>query len=336
MRSGETRDLPFAQAAELWLDGKKFVVSERTQLGYRVNLRPLIAFLGEIPLRRIHIGNLLEYRRQRFAVAGANCINHELGVLQQILRSAGLWAKIGKHYRQMPRPRHGPGQAPPDEEMRWLFEVAATQWRWRTAYLASLVSANTTAGGGEIVHLRLGDLDFRHRIVHFVKGTKNQRYRVRSMPMNDDCFWALRELDLMAREKGSGLPEHHLFPHRGDPRENEAGRPFDPTRPMVSWQTAWNSLRKAAAQRYPNLLHLRAYDLRHWAATVMGESAQVGEGTAKEIMGHGPGSKLLFDCYFHGRVEAKRRALDTLQGLRKEPASERPAPAAGGTKEYLQ
>jgi hypothetical protein len=159
MRTGELGELPFSVAAELWMELKSQGVNERTAWDYKHYLRALARFFSQLKLADIHIGHIVEYRQQRLVSAGPDRINHEINTLQQLLKMAGLWEPIARVYKPMKRPMRGPGQAPLDEEIGWMFEVASTRKRWKRAMLCSMLSANTTCGPGEIKKLRLRDID---------------------------------------------------------------------------------------------------------------------------------------------------------------------------------
>ena len=218
-------ELAFPDAADAWLAAKRQEVGPGTARLYGASLRQLKAFFGQLPVRDIHIGHVVEYRRRRqephtyqgrIFTAGPSRINHEICTLSQIMDRAGCWAPIAKHYKPMRKPRGGPGQRVPLEELKHLLAVAQRKARWKIAYLCSVVSANTAAGPGEILSLRIKDINFNAKpepLVSFVEGTKRDRERIRSIPMTADCEWALRELVKIARSKGAVAPEHHLLPH---------------------------------------------------------------------------------------------------------------------------
>ncbi len=97
-------------------------------------------------------------------------------------------------------------------------------------------------------------------------------------------------------------PEHYLWP------DCQRGR-YDPTQPMLKWDTAWRALRDAAG------LHgLRFHDLRH---TVITELAELGiaDHVLESISGHL--SRRMLEHYSHIRIDAKRQALDALDAARR-------------------
>jgi integrase len=294
--------LPFREAAPLWLESRKGQISPRTLSDYTYWKTYLGKFFDDIVLDQIHIGHIEAYQRDRAVVAGPVCINHECGVLVQILKRAGLWTAIEPHYKplKLPKPKVG-CTLEPDEEDR-LFRVASSRPRWRVAYWCSLLTAHTTAGPGEIKNLRIGDVktDSDMPTISVVEGAKNSE-RVRTIPLNETAFFAACELLKRAKELGAVRPDHYLLPHRA---ENGA-RGADPTKPMGSWRRAWENLRDVAG-----MPHLRQYDLRHHAITRILENPDVSERTVVEVAGHV--SNAMMKRYSHIRMRTKKEALDAL------------------------
>jgi integrase-like protein len=96
---------------------------------------------------------------------------------------------------------------------------------------------------------------------------------------------------------GHTEPEHYLWP------ACQWGQ-FDPTQPMLKWDTAWRALRDAAG------LHgLRFHDLRHTVITELAEMG-VADHVLESITGHL--SRRMLEHYSHIRIDAKRQALDAL------------------------
>ena len=102
---------------------------------------------------------------------------------------------------------------------------------------------------------------------------------------------------------GSVSPEHYLLPKR------ISGQVFDPCQPASrwAWRTAWRKLTEQAG-----LKGLRPHDLRHHAITKLAES-QASEQTIMAIAGHV--SREMLEHYSHIRLEAKRKALESLDNV---------------------
>jgi integrase len=91
-------------------------------------------------------------------------------------------------------------------------------------------------------------------------------------------------------------PEWYVFPF---------GKPYpqDPTRPITSLKTAWKTVRRKAG------VQGRWHDNRHTLITDLAESG-AGDETIKDIAGHV--SQRMLKHYSHIRMEAKRRALESI------------------------
>ena len=87
---------------------------------------------------------------------------------------------------------------------------------------------------------------------------------------------------------------------------------YDPTKPMLKWDTAWRALRDGAG------LHgLRFHDLRHTVITELAEMG-VADHVLESISGHL--SRRMLEHYSHIRIDAKRQALDALDAARRSTA----------------
>lgn len=320
LKPAQLGELRFTQASTIWFAEHRADISPKTQADYTQYLRPLQQFFGEMVLRQIHIGHFQQYQKWRHEAwtdatgrtrsAGPSAINHELNTVAQILDRAGLWTEIKRFYKALPQPRSRVGKALKDEaEERQLFDVAATNPRWKVAYWAGLLTANTGAGPNEIRHLRLQDLSLRSTppYIQIREGLKND-YRQRTLPLNRSALWAVNQLLKRAQRIGCCEPEHYLLPHRARTR----GEGWDFNQPIGSWKKAWQSLRIAAG-----MPTLRMYDLRHHALTKIYEQPEVSEQVATEIAGH-EGTKMRAH-YSHIRLSMKQKALDAIE-VRPGPA----------------
>ncbi len=315
--------LRFPEAFDLWLESRKGRLGHNSYARNRWRRQPLVTFFGNKLLSEITAQDLYAYQQWRSrtgfatkrnaqgeyetlqvpAETQADTVNHELNVVQQLLKRAGLWNKIADLYEPLPVPRREVGKALTPEEERILFETASSKPRWRVAYLAALVTAHTTIGPAELRGLRLSDVDLDNRVLSVREGAKNQ-YRVRRVPLNETAFWAVSQLLERAKAKGATDPDHYLLPGR-----IQRG-PYVPSRPMDNWRTAWVSMRKALAKVHPRLATLRPYDLRHHAITKLAERPGVSEQTIQAIAGHV--SERMLRHYSHIRLEAKRKAVELL------------------------
>lgn len=311
--------LSIAGALPRWLEIRKPNLQPRTLNDLKQCFKPLSEFFGPLPLRDFHVGNVRSYQKQRLEDGiGHTRLNHEISALGQLLKEAGVWHKIKAYYKPLPLPKEGPGVALTREEFSCLVRLARKRPRWSVALYASLLSVETTAGPGEIRHLRLKDCDLGHREITIVKGTKN-RYRIRTIPLTDTATYALERLLERAADRGCAEPDHYLIPHRADTRGEQK---FDPTRPVSHWNTAWRAMRREAAKLHPRLATLRMYDLRHTSISWLLEDPSVPERVVIELAGHV--SNQMLNRYSHQRKEAKRKAVEALDSMKKDPASDSP------------
>ncbi|ABF42150.1 phage integrase [Candidatus Koribacter versatilis Ellin345] len=336
----------FPEAAAVWLRNRKSI-SESTKKDYRDHIDHLSTFFGQMRLKDVHIGHVHTYQRsrqeairsskrhlatrhgdRRLNTDGASRINHELSCLGQVLRMAGLWEELRKFYEPLPLPKDSAGMALAEEEERYLFEVAKSRPRWMVAYCCALISRNTTAGPGEIRHLRLGDIELDTPAGNFLRieeGVKNE-FRKRPVPLNNDALKAVRFLlDRATQRLGAWRPEHFLLPHRA----HEKGSQPDPTRPMGSWKKAHYAMCEEAGKKFPRLAHLRLYDYRHTAVTDLLEDPAVSFTTIEHMAGHRLNSNTKRK-YDHLRNSALRVAADVLNrnhaGVTSEIEPPRPRP----------
>jgi integrase len=310
--------LPFDQAAAVWLDSHRRNIGLASIAEYGKNIKRLTVFFSGLTLAEIHIGHLEQYQHHRCEgegfgrKAGPSRINHELNTLSQILTRAGLWAPFAPYYKPLKMPRPSTGQALTDGQEENLFRIACSRPRWKVAYLCSLLTANTTAGPGEIRMLRMRDVDLAPTLatpygtITVALGAKNS-YRVRTIPLNETAGEAARQLVSRARELGAVDANHFLLPHRANSNKNYS----DPTHPQTSWKKAWDKLRKAAG-----MPQLRMYDLRHHVITRLLEDENVSERTVIELAGHV--SKKMLDTYSHIRMKSKLDGVLALDRAREK------------------
>jgi hypothetical protein len=89
----------------------------------------------------------------------------------------------------------------PEQELK-LFTVASSRSEWTLAFLISLITANTTAGGVELRNVRLSDIDFKSKTLS-VRVGKN-RFRARIIPLNQTAMWAIERQKTKKSLVGTG------------------------------------------------------------------------------------------------------------------------------------
>jgi integrase len=153
--------------------------------------------------------------------------------------------------------------------------------------------------------LQWGRVDLERAIVT-VGESKTEAGEGRTIPLNADVLAALVEHSKWFLDKfGETKPEWYLFPF-GKPQ------PTDPAKPCTSFKTVWTEIRKEAG------VIGRWHDSLHTFITDLAESGEASEETIKDIAGHV--SNRMLKHYSHIRMQAKRRATDSLV-VKKKPAA---------------
>jgi len=300
--------LVFEKAKEAWLTERKATVAAKTHRIDKERSAALEMALGGRRLCDITGDMVRAYQMKRVAKVSPRTVNLETKVLRMILKRARLWARMADEYKGLREDKRGPGRALSPEQEQKLFEVAASRTGWEVAYYAALLANNTTARGCELKGLKLGDINLIDRSLCIRRASTKTDAGARIVPLNDSALWACARLLERAQKLGSIQPDHYLMPaalyqHK---RKNDPirGAGYDPSRPMISWRTAWRSLTVEAG-----LAGLRFHDLRHHCITRLAE-AGVPDHTLMAIAGHV--SREMLEHYSHIRFEAKRDAVRAL------------------------
>lgn len=291
----------FEVAAELWIENHRENISERTYKDYLFYIRCLKKrFSGKL-LSEIHIGHIVEYRRERQKTAGAWCINHEIVTLKQILEMAGLWDLIGKHYKAMKIPvSSAPKVMTPEDEERF-FRIAAGKPEWSVAYWAASLTNNTSAYGAELRHLQLKHIFLDHNPpkIHIPDAGAKNDFRARVVPLNNVALKQIRRLMARAAELGAVRPDHFLFPFRIKKGEYDVNRPGS----AFFIRSAFRSICKATG------IKITPRNLRNQIITKLFESGAPDE-TIISIAGHQ--AIKMSRWYSRIRIHAKAEALDKI------------------------
>jgi integrase len=300
MRTEVLTQSAFRDAALAWLETRKPYLADTTLRDYRIYIKTLSAYFGEMRLNEISADQIRAYQRARLGTAQWSSINKETSVLQQMLKRVGRWPEIAGDFQPLPQPKNQDeaGRCISDEEETRFFRVGLAHPAWCVAAWASLLSVNTTAGPGEMLHLKLADVDTTSKLTIRVapEGAKNRRGRVRNIPLNESALWAVKQLEARARhECDCAQPEHYLIPFVVAPHT------FDPTKPQAGYYRSFNAILGAAD------LNFRPYDFRHTAITRLLENPDVPLEVARSISGHI--SETMIRRYFHGRLSAQRSAV---------------------------
>lgn len=301
MRTAVLAQSSFEQAGEAWLETRKPYISARTFQGYQEHLKVLTQFFREIRLMEIGPDEIRAYQRMRTIRAGASCINKECSVLQQMLKRIGRWVEIEVQYQPLALPKESPHRALTQQEEDRLYRLGTANPNWEVAYCAFVIAINTSAGGGEIRHMRIQDVDLVNQTMCVQpEGAKNE-HRIRVIPLNSTALRAAEHLLKRATRLGSVEPHHYLLPFRV-----KKGT-YDPDRPTKGWRYALRELLTRANIR------ISFYSFRHHAITKLLENPKVSEETAEAIAGHI--SSRMKKRYSHVRLEVRREAVAALERI---------------------
>jgi len=235
-------------------------------------------------------------------------VNLELGVLRSILRRYRMWEAISADVDFL-KENPSPGRAlTADEEARLLD--AASKSRCRSLYPVIMLAINTGMRASEIRGLTWSQVDFLGNSLTVGK-SKTEAGTGRIIPLNGRATAVLSHWRRLFPEVE---PNHYVFPHEkygfaGNDRK-QCAYEIIPTEPMHRWKVAWESARKAAK------VACRFHDFRHTFISRLAES-QASDSTIMALAGHV--SRAMMERYSHIRMEAKRKAVDTLSGTDFEP-----------------
>jgi integrase len=164
-------------------------------------------------------------------------INMDVGVLSRVLKFSGRWRALADHVKNLPERQRPIGRALTSEERRRLFDVAASNPEWEHVYCAAIVAANTSMRAVEVKHIRRCDVDLVKRLMQVRRSKNETSHRV--IPLNASAIEAVARMLERADLPGHTEPGHYLWP------ACQWGR-YDPTKPMLQWDTAWRALRDGA------------------------------------------------------------------------------------------
>lgn len=300
MRTSALTEQDFEVAAPQWLESLRGRRAETTIKSYAERIRVMCGYWGKKRLPKITPENIREYQDLRQPKAGASCINHEISILQQMMKRCALWDEIGPAYEPLPLPKKSKHRRLTPEEEEILHRVGPSNPNWDVAYCCTVLTINTTCGFGELRFLRRMDIDSIERTIHVqIEGCKNE-YRERVIPLIPTAWRAMQYLLDRADRLGATAPYNYLLPFQT--KRNT----FDPNRPMTSCRSAFREMMKACG------LDISYYCLRHHGITKLLEQP-ITDQMVQAIAGHV--SKKMLERYSHIRIQEKRKVLMKLEKI---------------------
>jgi integrase len=255
-----------------------------------------------------------EYQRDRLKERAApKTINDETGMLLRILEEQGDAIRAKMRRLKTLKLKVGRTVAKawtPEEKAALLAE--ARKRRSPAIYPALVLALNSGLRDYELKDLQWARIDLQRAIVT-VGDSKTEGGEGRTIPLNTEALAALVDHAKWYLDKfGETRPEWYVFPF-GKPQ------PTDPTRPVTTLKTVWGKVKAATG------LAGRWHDNRHTFITDLAESGEAADEVIQDIAGHV--SKQMLKRYSHIRMEAKRRAVATLNAKPQQPVPIEPARA---------
>lgn len=304
-RNGSLSAMGLKEAGEVWLSQKKWKRRKPKTIeccsGY---LRALLGFYGDMSLQEFHAGSLLAYQEHRIKKVGPSAINHELNALSQILRQAGLWAKLKDYYGPLPEPEWQKPKVFTFEQQQRIFDFAKDDPGLELAELVFTITRHTSASGSELrlARLRQLNLDRNPPTFEVTGDTTKNTIRPRLIPLLEEPEEAFRRAQERAYRLGAHRAEHFLFPFRVNRNTWDATRPAS---------RGWLRKQSASLRKLTGIKHLTPHKWRHQLATEMFEAGK----TRDEVIAiMGWASEKMVEIYSHARLEAK---MDTLRSISK-------------------
>ena len=267
----------------------------------RNHSKHLVKALGNMLLPDVTPNRIVEYMDQRLKGGASNrTINLELMVLSRAIGYTwrALWPKIKKLEENQDIGR----ALEPDEEKRLLAAAAENPSKLIYPFLMVLTWTGMRSDEARTLRWRQVDFDASEVIIGKAKIEAGSR---RVIPMSAALKMALqRHAAFCARELGPLQLEWYVFP-----RSNRT-RPIDPTQPVTSLKTAWETVRDKAGVRCR--FHDSAALLLHQTGGGRRAREHVPERMMLDMMGHV--SPAMLRRYSHIRAQSRRKAIAALEG----------------------
>lgn len=276
-------------------------------------LAPVVERLGDVMLVDVSERDIVAYQTARLKEkAGRKTINEEVVLFLRILGESGdfIRARLRKTRALKLRVRGSIGKAYSVEQKAAMVAAARDQKKSPAIFPALSLALNAGMRDAEIRGLQWGRVDLVKAVLT-VGESKTEAGEGRTIPLNSTLMPVLLEYaKWYTRKFGMIKPEWYVFPF---------GKPYpqDPMRPITSLKTAWKTVRRKAG------VQGRWHDNRHTLITDLAESG-AGDETIKDIAGHV--SQRMLKHYSHIRMEAKRRALESIATKPTEQTAKMPNP----------
>ena len=334
-------------AAQEWLEMKKPAWSPRMTDIARTSTSHFLPALGKKLLVDIEASDISKYQKARLAEGASNrTVNIEVGVLRQIMRKYGMWARIQPDVNTLPE-RQDVGRAlSAEEESALLLECGRSRSRILLPFV--VLALETGARFNTIRTLQWKNIDFSNRCLQFGQD-KTPAGTGRVIPLNQR---ALATLTFWAQQFPNRSPEHYVFPLEKCTGAGTKGSfgftgtlVYDthPTQPIGDVKEAWEGAKRRTRRHCPNcktgiladqsqlkmgcacieckfetqelpagLMAVRFHDLRHSAVSRM-IAARVPLPIIAKIVGWSAGTMAKMAArYGHFGIEELRGAVEAI------------------------
>jgi len=261
-------------------------VKERTAHVERLLGRAILPDLTETRIRGYMAARLAEGVGNRTVNMEVDCLARAVG---------RTWRELWPDVPRLEEPEDVGRALAPDEEEALLAAAAANKSPYIDRFIR--IALTRVMRCGEIRTIQVGRVNFADRTVQ-VGRAKSRRGAGRVIPMNGDLHDLLAaQVAWLAEKFGPVQPAWYLFPF------SNRVQPVDPSRPITTIKSAWESVREDAK------VECRFHDLRHTAVTKLAEEG-VPDSTMKALAGHV--HEKMLERYSHIRMKAKRSAVEAL------------------------
>jgi integrase len=293
----------FRQASELWLARKvERFPRPKTLESYRLYLKSLLPFFGDMRLRQIDAASVLAYQMKRSHEAGPSLVNHEINVLSQILRLAVCWGPISDSYKPLKEREWQKPKTLTVQEQKMIFSKAKEDAELELAEIAFAIMRNTGVTSSELRHARLRDLDLESNPPTFRAADYPDSDAIpRLVPLNAEAAEAFRRAVERAHRLGTRYREQFIFPHRVNPRL------WNPTRPA---SRDWLRQQTSKLREATGIRHLNSHV---WRDQLCKEMLEQGVPTDSIVAVLGHVSEKMIHAYKATSMAAKQEALGILR-----------------------
>jgi integrase len=303
------RTVLFPTAAREWMVANRARWSKSNVAIQEFNLKHLSVHFGSMLLVDItpqHIGKYQGIRQHEGA--SNRTINMEVSTLRMMMKAARLWGGISEDVRMLPERRDVGKALTPDEEVRLVN--ACRKSAQPSLYTAVVIFCNTGLRNAELRRARWSQVDFL-KAEFQVGRSKTAGGDGRIIPLNQAALRAFKE---WRSRWPNAKPEDYIFPTEklvfkgvGAPEQGVmTAYDVNPGKPLGAWKRAWSTAKKQAK------VECRIHDLRHHFISALAQT-QTPDATIQAISGHL--SRKMLEHYSHVRLEAKRRAVDSLGAM---------------------